>query len=283
MTGPKRSSSSAYGTSVVALSQSLLPTMPRVLRRVAEVVSEDPAAVTRMTVEELAAAAECSEGTVIRWCKELGFSGFQDLKLSLAFDSALQELSGAGSHSSNIFSTAAAALAQTEQTLDEKALAEAAQKINRATSVVIVGVCASAHVAGYLRYRLLRLGLLCECYSDMHVALMAASVLSTGSVLITVSSSGSTVDTSEVTRLAAERAVMTVAITNHPRSRLADTVDLVLLAGNGAETPLAGGSAVSVITQIAVIDRLIDSILALDTSRHDAVVATAESVLQRQF
>lgn len=271
------------GTSVVALNQSLLPTMPRVLKRVAEVAAKDPAAVTRMTVEELAAAAECSEGTVIRWCKELGFGGFQDLKLSLAFDSALQELSGVGEQVDNVFGASTVALAQTEQVLSGKALDEAARKINFAASLVIVGVGASSHVAGYLGYRLLRLGLLCECYSDMHLALMAASVLDLNSVLIAVSSSGSTVDACEVASLAAERGVSTVAITKHPRSRLASTVDLVLLAGNGGETPLAGGSAVSIITQVAVIDRLIETILTLEPSRHDAVVTTAESVLKRQY
>lgn len=261
----------------------MLPTMPRALRSVAEIAASDPLAVTRMTVEELALKAKCSEGTVIRWCKELGFSGFQELKLSLAFDSALREVVTIPTNQHTVFASIHAALNTTEVLLDQALLKKAAQKIMTAKTILIVGVGASAHVGRYLHYRLLRTGIFCDFHSDMHTGLMAASVLDKTSVLIAVSNSGSTIDINEIAQQAAQSKATTIALTNHARSRLTKKVDITLLAGSSRDYPLAGGSALSVITLIAIIECLFETIVSLDPKRAKALVTTAESVLKRLY
>lgn len=268
--------------SVLAMNTSMLPTMPRALRRVAAIAAADPRAVTRMTVEELASKAGCSEGTVIRWCKELGFSGFQELKLAMAFDAALQEVTPSGNQHA-VFASIYSALSATEALLDQNMLKHAAQKIMQARAILVVGVGASADVAKYLHYRLLRTGILCDFHSDMHTALMAASVLDEDSVLIAISNSGSTIDINEVTQQARQSKATTIALTNHARSRLTKHVDITLLAGSSGDYPLAGGSAQSVIALIAVIECLFETIVVLDPKRAEALLTTAESVLKRLY
>jgi RpiR family transcriptional regulator, carbohydrate utilization regulator len=268
---------------ILALNRSMLSTMPRALRGVAEIAATDPLAVTRMTVEELASKAKCSEGTVIRWCKELGFSGFQELKLSLAFDSALKEATTIPGNQHAVFASIRAALNNTEALLDQDMLKKAAQKIMKAKTILVVGVGASADVGKYLHYRLLRTGILCDFHSDMHTGLMAASVLDANSVLIAVSNSGSTIDINEVAQRAAQSKATTIALTNHARSRLTKNVDITLLAGSSSDYPLAGGSALSVITLIAIIECLFETIVSIDPKRAEALVTTAESVLKRLY
>ncbi len=268
---------------VLALNKSMLPTMPRALRGVAEIAASDPLAVTRMTVEELSSKAKCSEGTVIRWCKELGFSGFQELKLSLAFDSALKEVATIPGNQHAVFSSIHAALKNTEALLDQDMLKKVAQKIMKAKTILVVGVGASADVAKYLHYRLLRTGILCDFHADMHTGLMAASVLDENSILIAVSNSGSTIDINEVAQRATQSKATTIALTNHARSRLTKNVDITLLAGSSSDYPLAGGSALSVITLIAIIECLFETIVSIDPKRADALVITAESVLRRLY
>ena len=268
---------------VLALNKSMLPSMSRALKRIAEIVLENPVAVTHMTVEELAAKAACSEGTVIRWCKVLGFSGFQELKLSLAVDSAVKALGKSQIDQNSLFSKIRSAITNTEFVLSQDVLQMAAKKILEADTILIIGVGASAQVGKYLQYRLLRAGIVADFHSDMHTGLMAASILTKESVLIAVSNSGSTIDINEIAQCAIRSGAKTIALTNHPKSHLTKIAGITLLAGSSEDDPLAGGSALGVITQIAVIESLFELIISLDTEKAKAVLKTAESVLKRLY
>ncbi len=268
---------------VLALNKSMLPTMSRALKRIAEIVIDNPIAVTHMTVEELAARATCSEGTVIRWCKVLGFSGFQELKLSLAVDSAVKALGKSETDQNSLFSKIRSAITNTEYVLSHEILHTAAITILEAKTVLIVGIGASAQVGKYLQYRLLRSGIIADFHSDMHTGLMAASILNETSVLVAVSNSGSTIDINEIAQYAIRSGARTIALTNHPKSHLTKTVEMTLLAGSNEDGPLAGGSALGVITQIAVIERLFEEIISLDVNSAKAVLKTAESVLKHLY
>ncbi len=53
-------------------------------RKVAGFILQSPAAMLPMRIADLAQAAGVSEPTVIRFCRALGFDGFQSFKLQLA-------------------------------------------------------------------------------------------------------------------------------------------------------------------------------------------------------
>ena len=53
-------------------------------RSIADFVLDNPRQVVGMSVTELAEATGASDGSVINLCRQLGLSGFQQLKLSLA-------------------------------------------------------------------------------------------------------------------------------------------------------------------------------------------------------
>ena len=53
-------------------------------RKVAELILQDPSQMLPMRIADLAAAVGVSEPTVIRFCRALGFDGFQSFKLQLA-------------------------------------------------------------------------------------------------------------------------------------------------------------------------------------------------------
>jgi len=53
-------------------------------KKVADYVMQQQSAVVQMRIVDLAAAAAVSEPTVVRFCRALGFDGFQDFKLTLA-------------------------------------------------------------------------------------------------------------------------------------------------------------------------------------------------------
>ena len=70
--------------SAVVRVRSLLPSLPPAEARVAQRVIDDPEAVANSTITELAQACGTSETTVIRFCRAIGFSGYPELRLTLA-------------------------------------------------------------------------------------------------------------------------------------------------------------------------------------------------------
>ena len=74
--------SAARSTSVTV--RATLPSLPPAGQRVAQLVLADPAGVAGWTITELARRADTSETTVSRFCRAVGFSGYSQLRLTLA-------------------------------------------------------------------------------------------------------------------------------------------------------------------------------------------------------
>ena len=62
----------------------LYPSLKTALREVADVILNQPEMAIYASVNEVAAAATVSEATVMRFCRILGFKGFQAFKIALA-------------------------------------------------------------------------------------------------------------------------------------------------------------------------------------------------------
>ena len=55
-------------------------------QKVAEYVLAHPREVINLPITELAERIEVSEATIVRMCKQIGFRGFQELKINLALE-----------------------------------------------------------------------------------------------------------------------------------------------------------------------------------------------------
>ena len=86
-----------------ALMQSVAPSLVPSERRVVQVCLEDPDAVSRMSVTELAHRADASPATVVRACKNLGVGGFQRLRELLLRDAVIDTSVTASPTSSHPF------------------------------------------------------------------------------------------------------------------------------------------------------------------------------------
>lgn len=280
-----------------------------VQRRVAQYVLEHPDATIYHSVTELAEATSSSEGSIIRFCQDLGFSGFQEFKLTLAVESspASRAQSGdggsearravpgadvAGSQAAvsaaperlmaHLATNAAAALNDTATLFELEAFQTVADRLASATRVDIYGVGASGVVAQYYAYKLLRLGVTVQAFTDMHLGSMSASNLDESAVAIGVSSSGSTLDTLQALRTAKEAGAFTVAVTNRLKSPLAKVADRSLLA-SPPESPLTGGDVFAKIGQLLVLEALARLLVAGDEDLLEVVQRTARVVADRSL
>ena len=271
--------------------RSLLPGLARAEQRVAKVVLEDPAAVARRSITEVALAANTSETTVTRFCKAVGVGGYPQLRIALAADTARTEARtsrnlggeiGPGDDLASVIGKVsfadARAVEETADQLDVASLQSVIDLVAEAGRVDVYGVGASAFVAADLQQKLHRIGRVSFSWSDTHIMLTSAAVLKPGDVAIGVSHTGATTDTVEALRVAREHGAVTVAVTNFPRSPITEVADHVLTTA-ARETTFRSGATASRIAQLTVIDCLFigvaqrhmeESVSALDATR-DAV------------
>lgn len=276
----------AVATGALARLRSALPGLTPALQRIAEYSLDAPEKVLYHTVTELAEAASSSEGSVIRFCKDLGFSGFQDFKLALATDLASMPKESVSDTPVNIITEAVhyseAAIRETAQLLNLDEVERVAARILSADRINVYGVGASGVIGRYVHYKLLRLGLNVQVFVDPHLAAMSAVHLTTASVAIGVSSSGSIIDTVHALQTARKAGAFTVALTNRAKSPMTASSSAVLLASS-PESPLTGGAIPSKIGQLLVLDVLFSSLLSLRKSGPTAVQKTAEAVVDKSF
>lgn len=260
--------------------------MTPALGRVAERVLGTPDAVLYQSITELAEEAGASEASVMRFCRELGFTGFQDFKLALARELATEVHAGRRESEADpvkdLVDTAVMALRETEQLLDRAAIEAVAERILSASQVEIFGVAASGVTAEYLHYKLTRVGVRSRALSDAHLASMVADTSDPSAMHVIVSSSGSTVDAVRVAKLAQAAGAFVVGITNRSKSPLIASCDLALVA-SWPETPLTGGAFPSKISQLLIVDALFAYLTKRAPQRLNTINRTAGSVSDRSY
>jgi DNA-binding MurR/RpiR family transcriptional regulator len=262
---------------------------------VAQRVIDDPEAVANSTITELAQACGTSETTVIRFCRAIGFSGYPELRLTLATEAGrAQGVTGGRVVGSDISAddtleqvvekiafADARAVEETANQLDIQVLDQVVTAIAGARRVDVYGVGASAFVASDFQQKMHRIGRTSYAWSDAHIMLTSAAVLEPTDVAVGISHTGSTVETIDALSVAKRRGATTVALTNFPRSPIADAADLVLTTA-ARETTFRSGATASRLAQLTVIDCVFVGIAQRTTGISEHLEATLEAVRVRR-
>ncbi|HHS8430880.1 TPA: MurR/RpiR family transcriptional regulator [Escherichia coli] len=251
----------------------------RTQQKLGEFVLSDPARVVYLTITELARESDTSEASVTRLCRTLGYKGYNEFKMALALDLRQGELvERSGDEIDNVVNESVQALQDTAKLLDRTLLEAAALALHQAQSVQIYGVAASAILGEYLHYKLLRLGKPAQLFSDMHRAAMNATTLSKDTLVVAISSSGSTRDLLHVVKLARKQGVRILALSNTPHSPLASLSDIQLVAAK-PEGPLSAGALNAKVGVMLLVELLTTSLFGLDEKYNDVSQQTASATL----
>ncbi|MFD9950763.1 MurR/RpiR family transcriptional regulator [Nonomuraea sp. NPDC059023] len=241
--------------------------MPEALRKVAEVILDDPAETARMTIVDLAERSGTSTATITRFCRALGFSGYAELRVTIAsqtgraaqqhWDTDIgQEIlpaDGLDKVLGVVSNSDIRLIQETAAQLDLATVEKVANVIKNAGRVLLFGVASSAAVAGEMEYRLQRIRVPTWSRSDAHSALTDAALLGDGDVAIGISHSGRTREVIEVLAEAASHGAITVAVTSHPSSPLAEVAELVLTTA-ARETTFRSDGFAAIHSQLLVLD-----------------------------
>ena len=261
-------------------------------QKVASYVLENCQNVIYMSVTQLAEAVGVGESTVIRFCQNAGFSGYQELKLILARDlvepddhisEGITSTDSLAVMAKKVGYANAKALKETFKILDLEQLQTAITAISDARKVEFYGVGASGVTAMDAKYRFLRLGILCDALTDSHMQAMAAMTLQPSDVAIGISYSGSTKDVVGSLVKAKERGAKVICITAYGRSPIAKISDVKLISA-ATETPLGSGSLRSKIAQLHILDLLYTGVaLRLGAQGQYYNELTAKAVLDKLY
>ena len=278
-------------TSIAVRLRAILPSLSRSEMRVATQVLEDPRSVAASTISELAERCGTSETTVIRFCRTLGLTGYPQLRLTLATEAGRADIDpvrvvgsdiGPGDGLAQIVEKIAyadaRAVEETAAQLDLTSMQAVIDALVAAPRIDVYGVGASAFVAMDFQQKMHRIGQIVFAWSDTHIALTSAALLQPGDVAIGVSHTGVTADTIDALAEARRHGATTVALTNFPRSPIAELADHVLTTA-ARETTFRSGAMASRLAQLTLVDvmfvgvaqRTITETLAALEATHAAV------------
>lgn len=276
----------------LGLIKTYYPSFTRTEKRIADFILNKPKDVIYMSVTELAEKCKVGEGTVVRFARKVGLSGYQELKLTLSRDlvspieNVLEDVSTEDSLESIINKVTTRnlkAISDTSKLIDVNALKSAIEAVTNTRRLELYGVGASGFTALAAKYKFLRIGIFCNALTDPHLQAMSAATLTSKDVAIGISHSGATKDTIESLRIAKKAGAKTICITNFARSPITKVSDIILITAS-PEAPLTSGAIRSTIAQLHVLDLLFTGVaMNLGEKAISYVEKTAQAVLDKLY
>lgn len=226
-------------------------------RRVAEVITRDPKSAASRGIVELAKASETSVGSINRFCRSVGISGYTALRLAVAtevgHDSRAEEDADPSGDIDPatpvretvqlIAASSRKAITRTAELLDYALLDRLARAVHRARLVQVVAFGGSSHVALYLADQLTGIGVPALTTSDANTAASIVATLSPSDVVVALSHSGMARHAVDVVRAARDQGALTAAITSSQASSLAEAAELSLVTTARTSTSRYRGTA----------------------------------------
>lgn len=231
----------AVSSSVNSLTRirSSYPALAASEARVAEWVMQQPEKIVHLSMAQVAQACGVSDTTVLRFCRNAGFQGYTDLKLSIARDitSPTQIIhndivagDSPGTIARKVFLSNIQAMYDTLEVLDENALSKAIDLLSSARRILIVGVGTSAPIVQSTYNMFMRLGLNCKAQTDSYLQLMEVALLGPGDLVVGISQSGTSMDPVLTLKQAKANGAATICITGNAQSPITRHADVTLLS-----------------------------------------------------
>lgn len=264
--------------------------LTRVSQRIADYILAQPAPVSQLSIAQLAQATQAGEATVIRFCRTLGYKGFQDFKLDLAIELARNDdeqtplldaeiaddddLLTIGRKLQNAINCV---LSETLNLLDMAQVQAAVDAIRQANTLFICGVGSSGITAEDMKNKLMRIGYRVNSTSNNHFMYMQATLLQPGDVAIAISHSGASPETVQTLKLAREAGARTIALTHNLGSALMRYADISLINGN-QQGKLQGDSIGTKTAQLFVLDLLYTLLVQAEPQRSVQKLRTLDAL-----
>jgi RpiR family carbohydrate utilization transcriptional regulator len=253
----------------VQLLQSKYSVLRRSEKKIADYLQQHHHERLDLSITELARLLQVSETTVSRFCRAIGYQGFQDLKLSMAsslnstvdrFQNIPRDIHEGDSTAevcSKLAESLSRAIAKTQQSLVMGDVDSAIDAIACAKQLFFYGIGGSAIIARAAHHLFTKAGLNCTVYTDGYMQTVSASMISSEGVAVGVSNTGLTKHVVDAVNIAFQKGAVTIGITSNRESALAKAATICLVTPlENTDTPLYGGAIEAKVCQLYLVDLL---------------------------
>ncbi|MFM2042865.1 MAG: hypothetical protein RLY86_1441, partial [Pseudomonadota bacterium] len=201
----------------------MMPSLRKSEQKIAELVLKRPHSMVNASVSEVARDAAVSQPTVVRFCRAIGCSGFQDFKLRLAQDLAtgtpyvhedVKPDDPVADVAAKVLNRSIAAIARIRNQVNTESVGTAIDILCAAKRLEFYGFGASGIVAMDAQNKFFRLGMPCTVYTDFHVQAMSAAILGPEGAVIAISHTGRTRELLRSVELAMDGGAKVIAVTS---------------------------------------------------------------------
>ncbi|MDN3018830.1 MurR/RpiR family transcriptional regulator [Paenibacillus sp. BSR1-1] len=244
-------------------------------KKIANYILDNPDKIIHCTINEVAEDLNVADATVFRFCKRIGYKGYQALKIALASEiitpiqqihEKISEHDSEKTISEKVFQSNIRTLENTLQIMDSDSIRKAVELLHSADKVEFYGTGGSALIAMDAFHKFIRTGIKAFAFLDSHFQLMSASQLTKNDVAVVISHSGTNKDTTNILNTAIESGAKTIGITSFPKSPISQNVDVALYTSSD-ETEYRSEALASRIAQLSLIDALYVNLMILNKER----------------
>ena len=261
-----------------------LPDLRKSEKIVGEFILADPKSIITMKTAEASSAMGISEPTLIRFCKALGVTGYQELKINLSQQLAADDYFVMYEIDQNdtihelcekVFDTTISEILNVRSQIDQNVLSDAIETLANAGRVEFYAFGGSAPVAMDGQHKFFRLKIPSSYISDPHIQFMSANSLGKDDVVVVISQSGTTSALIDSVKIVRKSGVKVIGIMpgNTP---LASICDYPLVINIGDNNRISKPHT-SRIAYTAVIDVLTMGVAQLKPEAQDHLYNIADS------
>lgn len=242
-------------------------------RKIADYILENKEYVISSSAQKLAVQIETSAAAIVRFSKRIGYDGFTHLKVELAkdrseddegFDNIIRQSDSIQTLVKKLEYENQTTFKNTYSLLNAKNLEMAIEKANKAKRIFIFGIGGSGIVASDLYQKLVRINVNVIYHQDFHLQISALTHAEKDDVSIALSYSGETKEIISAQKIAYEKGLCTISITQTGRTPLDRYSDFVFNIPK-EEAELRLGSIASRFSMFALTDLIYLGIARKDT------------------
>lgn len=245
---------------------SLYDSLTKTEKKIAKTILSNPQLLNQASLSAIAVDLDVGEATFIRFCRTLGFKGFTDFKMDLAIELATQDKSETTLLDTDVTVEDSAqnialklqavinnVITETINLLDFNELKKVVEAFRQAKRIFLFGVGSSGITAEDAKNKFMRIGLQMDAATNNHFMYMQASLMQKGDVVMGISHSGYSQETTHALGIAHKAGATTIALTHNLRSPITRVADLVLINGH-RQGQMQGDSIGTKIAQLFVLD-----------------------------
>jgi DNA-binding MurR/RpiR family transcriptional regulator len=217
--------------------QAVYSTLKKAEKKAADFLLACTGGVYRLSIQEFASQAGCSEATVVRLSKKLGYEGFPELKRDFAdFEASpeiheytnIQDDDSPQEVMKKVFESSVQGLLDTLDMLNDAEYQKALALLLDAERILFCGLGDAGAVAMEAHLRFLRIGVASLYANDPDTQLIYATQLRPKDVVFAISHSGKSRQIYDTVKVAKDHGAQVILITNYPISPLGKKSDVIL-------------------------------------------------------